>query len=320
MNTDYILFVHGVNTRDLREQPQYADSLFKRLQELTSNGDRNLKKLALYWGDVNIEAETLLLNQLQASPLWQQIWFREFREQQILQFAGDAALYISRHIGSRVVNKLKTTAADAIANPDSSDRLHLVTHSWGTVILFDVLFAARWDNPKVPGHQDVMAIRNGIFGISSKDSNTFQKGIQLASIHTMGSPIAIFTLTDVVPGKDGTDSPSSHDITPNLQKLLENLHAARQGEKLPWINYIHPGDPLAYPLKELMTGLAGDDAKYLDIQDLITHEAGLFDFLTEPFSQTALALLHGGNAHGSYWHSEKVAEEISSVLKPRVSH
>ena len=53
---------------------------------------------------------------------------------------------------------------------------------------------------------------------------------------------------------------------------------------------------------------------------LIAHEAGLFDFLTEPFSQTALALLHGGNAHGSYWHSEKVAEEISSVLKPRVSH
>ena len=104
MNTDYILFVHGVNTRDLREQPQYADPLFERLQELNSKRDRSLKKLALYWGDVNIEAQTLLLNQLQASPLWEQIWFKEFREKQILQFAGDAALYISRYIGSKVVN------------------------------------------------------------------------------------------------------------------------------------------------------------------------------------------------------------------------
>jgi hypothetical protein len=47
---------------------------------------------------------------------------------------------------------------------------------------------------------------------------------------------------------------------------------------------------------------------------LITHEAGIFDFLTEPVSQTALALLHGGDAHGSYWRSKRVAEEISKVL------
>lgn len=142
MATDYILFVHGVNTREVREQPEYAAQLFDRIQKSVSGHKRDVKKVALYWGDVNINAETQLLTTLKSSPLWEQIWFREFREKQLLQFAGDAALYISRHIGSKVVNKLKTQALDALKNHQPDARLHLVTHSWGTVILFDVLFAA----------------------------------------------------------------------------------------------------------------------------------------------------------------------------------
>lgn len=317
MATDYIMFVHGVNTRDVRETPQYADQLFDRLQASASGRGRDLKKVALYWGDVGINLENQLLETLQSSPFWRQVWFREFRERQLLQFAGDAALYISRHMGSKVVNRLKTDALKGIQNPQPGDRLHLVTHSWGTVILFDVLFAGRWNDPKVPAHDDVMAIRDAIFGISGTNPDPHQ-GIQLTSIHTLGSPIAIFSLIDVIPGKDDTagtpSTPSSHDITPNLQKLLENLNEVRKGEKLPWRNYLHPGDPVAYPLNELMSSLVDGDKKYLDIQDVITHEAGLFDFLTEPFSQTALALLHGGDAHGSYFHSEKVVQEIIRVL------
>ncbi|MBV9386838.1 MAG: hypothetical protein JOZ78_10470 [Chroococcidiopsidaceae cyanobacterium CP_BM_ER_R8_30] len=322
MATDYILFIHGVNNREVREQPEYADQFFALMQKSTADRKRDLKKVALYWGDVNKDAEAKLLAQLQSSPLWDQIWFRTFRERQLLQFVGDAALYISSYIGSKVVNVLKTQALQEIKNAQPNDRLHLVTHSWGTVILFDILFADRWDNPKIPGHDDVMAIRDTIFGISGKDPNPLQ-GIQLASIHTMGSPIAIFSLTDVAPGRDNAEgvpsSSSGHDITPKLQLLLERLHQARQGEKLPWRNFVHPGDPVAYPLNELMTSLVDGDKQYLDIADIITHEAGLFDYITEPFSQTALALLHGGDAHGSYWHSEKVVQEISSVLKKGVT-
>lgn len=326
MATDYILFIHGVNTREEREQPEYADGLFQKIereiQNNTANNGRNLKKVALYWGDVNLEAETQLKNQLHASPLWEQMWFREFRNSQLIQFAGDAALYISRYIGSKVVKKLKEGALEAIQNPMPDDRLHMVTHSWGTVILFDVLFAGRWEQKvngnDVPGRDEVMAIRDAIFGISGQNPDA-EQGIQLASIHTMGSPIAIFSLTNVVPGKDDPESPlsqgSGHDITPKLQQLLETIHQERQGKKLPWRNYVHPGDPIAYPLNELMTDLVDGDKKYLDIQDIITHEAGIFDFLNEPVSQTTLALLHGGKAHGSYWDSDKVAQEIGNSIK-----
>jgi sulfur transfer protein SufE len=301
MTTDYILFIHGVNTRDVPEQPEYADSLFKLLQETKPN----LKKIALYWGDVNEKAETDLLKKLKASPLWSQMWFQTFREKQILQFAGDTALYISRGIGAQVVKTLKEQALNRLKNAQPDDRLHLVTHSWGTVILFDILFASRWDD-----NNDVMEIRDTIYGICGKNQNPLQ-GIQVASLHTMGSPVAIFSLMDVSPGKDNTDSSSGHDITPRLQKLLESLYEARKEKKLPWKNYIHPGDPIAYTLEELMSSLVDGDKKYLDIHDMITQEPGLFDFV---IAQTVLALLHGGDAHGSYWHSKKVAQEISSVL------
>ncbi|YAF94487.1 MAG: hypothetical protein AB3A66_18035 [Nodularia sp. CChRGM 3473] len=311
MATDYILFIHGVSIREQGEA-RYADQLFKQLQNNTGDrqsragGDRQLKKIALYWGDVNDQEQKNLRTKLKASSLWEQMWFRTFREQQIIQFAGDAALYISRHVGSKVVNRLKTQAAEGLKNIQPDDCVHLVTHSWGTVILFDILFASRWDEPRLPAHQDVMDIREAIYGINPNPD----KGIKIASIHTMGSPIAIFTLTNVV--ADSNDSRSSHDITPKLQDLLESLYTARNGKKLPWTNYVHPGDPIAYPLKELMTDLVDGGTKYLDIKDVMIQDRGFVEFFT---AQSLLPLLNGGKAHGSYWENNKVAQEISSVLK-----
>jgi hypothetical protein len=36
--------------------------------------------------------------------------------------------------------------------------------------------------------------------------------------------------------------------------------------------------------------------------------------LTEPVSQTVLALLHGGDAHASYWQSQEVAQKIAEEI------
>jgi hypothetical protein len=319
MATDYIMFIHGVNNRQTGETPGYAQELIERIEERLGDRQKSIKFIPLYWGYVNRESEINLLQQLKNSPLWEQMWFREFRETQLVQFAGDAALYISRYIGSKVVKALKKGALEALQNPHPDDRLHLVTHSWGTVILFDILFAGRWEQKvngrDVPGRDEVMAIRDAIYGISGHNPDALL-GIKLASIHTMGSPIAIFNLMNVTPENGAPEGTSSgHDITPRLRQLLENLHQERQRQKLPWRNYVHPGDPIAYPLTELMTDLVDGEKKYLDIKDLITYEAGISDVLTAPISQTTLALLHGGKAHGSYWRSNEVAQEISSAIK-----
>ena len=38
------------------------------------------------------------------------------------------------------------------------------------------------------------------------------------------------------------------------------------------------------------------------------------DFLSEPFSHTLFALLHGGEAHLSYWQSDSVAKHIARAI------
>jgi hypothetical protein len=165
-----------------------------------------------------------------------------------------------------------------------------------------ILFAKRWDDPEIPAFNSVQAIRRSIFGVQPETKS----GIPIASIHTMGSPIALFSLLDV--------QESGHDLTPKLEELLKSLCDNLQGNKLPWRNYIHPGDPVAWPLDPLLFGLLKGVENCVDIQDVVTHNADLSDFLTQPFSQTFLALLHGGDAHGSYWTSQEVVKEITKIL------
>jgi hypothetical protein len=302
MATDYILFIHGVNTRDKQEQPTYADQLFQLIQKGVGSS-LTLKKITLYWGDIGQEAQDKLVRSFRQSSAWNQLWFRDFRTNQLLQFAGDAALYLSRTVGSQVVQRLKEQALQGIQgyNPQE-DRLHLVTHSWGTVILFDILFAERWTFDYVPGQQDVKAIRNFLFGLSP----TPNTGIRLASINTMGSPIALFSLLHV--------NGSSHDFQPLLEQLLMNLYNMR-GRQLPWVNFIHPGDPVAWPLETVLFDSLEEQKKYLDLTDFVNKNEDLTDMIFQRLSQRILALIHGGNAHSSYWQSKQVADRIVQTIK-----
>jgi hypothetical protein len=135
--TDYIVFIHGVNTRTRIEQPDYAEDLIRSIDKELPN--LNLKQIPLYWGNVGLTQENNLLQKLKESDAWDRLWFKDFRSAQLMQFVGDAALYISRHVGSKVVQRLaEQIKANLPDQPREEDRLHLITHSWGTVILFDV--------------------------------------------------------------------------------------------------------------------------------------------------------------------------------------
>jgi hypothetical protein len=325
MATDFMLFIHGVNTRSEGTQPTYANTLINLIKQTTP-----IAPLVVYWGNVNDQEEEQLRKGYQASGIWDKLWFRDLREQQLVRFAGDAALYLSRAIGAKVA----ALVAEQIAKLKACtavDRLHLVTHSLGTIILFDLLFSARWDREETSGHDCVMDIRDAIYGVTGNVPDPKQ-GIRLGSITTMGSPIGIFSLMrEDPPAVDAKSDPgeatSMDDITPRLRKLLEYLHQELRGSKLPWRNFVHPGDPIASPLEGILPHMIDEDMRYIDIQDSLVpadlaevfKEPGpkaLLDLVAEPFMQTAFAILDGGNAHSSYWQSPRVAECITQLIQP----
>ncbi len=316
MPTDHVLFIHGVNTQKEGPQPNYADALFDLIQNYSNHAPaRTLRKVALYWGDVGKDEEQNLLETYQASSIWKKLWFRQFREIQLMRIIGDGALYISRCCGSKIADALEQQILAGLSGFDSEkDCLHVVTHSMGTVILFDMLFSARWDPSYAPGHDSVTTIRNLFFGVSPNPT----QGIRLSSISTMGSPIGFFSLIDFDrtihdPQDKQGNIICTHDITPRLEKFLDSLRI-ELGKKLPWYNFIHPGDPIAYPLEKLLPQLVDGKSQYINVQDILTHPTSLTDLLTAPWSQTIFALLDGGEAHGSYWRSDQVAQQIAQAI------
>ncbi|MEX0268092.1 hypothetical protein AB3R30_03015 [Leptolyngbyaceae cyanobacterium UHCC 1019] len=316
MQTDYVLFIHGVNTRSEPSFRQDAQRLFERIQSSVNNSSRTLKPIYLFWGNVSEEATSLLLEGLQASPKWSDFWFQKLRTEQILPFVGDAALYLSRHISANLVRQISDQALDQIGltldelkSPPNrgqlkGDRLHLVTHSWGTVILFDILFAPRWEATEVEPEtrQNIENIRTGFFGLGFQENQDF--GIPVASIHTMGSPISLFSLINAAGGR-------SFNLTPKLKELLESIYAQRRNKPLPWRNYAHPGDPIAYPLAGLLPILLESAQNTVQIEDIVIPT----NFLMKPFNQTMLPLINGGDAHGSYWKSKEVATAIAQAIQ-----
>ena len=319
MDTDYVLFIHGVNTR----HPIYADKLFDGIKNYVMNAGkppRDLKKVALYWGDVTVEEENKLLEQYQASDAWNSIWYQKLRSGMLLQFTGDVALYTSRFVGAKVARKLAEEAEQGLGalhgrNPDTGDRLHLVAHSLGTVILFDLFFSSRW-TPPAPGYQYAMALRDVVYGIeSSRQDGTepdWSSGICLASITTMGSPIGLFRLMDAGPSdRDHLDN--THDITPHLQRMLKRLKN-KLGGTLPWLNFIHPGDPLATPLNPLILTMVDPAGEYIAVQDILVRTRGLLDGISWLVRRRSLALLDAGGAHLSYLFSKHALKDVAARI------
>lgn len=317
MPTDYILFNHGVDTREKSPRPDYASPLFELIRQCYPPGtERTPKKIALYWGDVVTSLEQTLLETYQTAHIWQDLWFQDFREKQIMQFIGDGALYLSRYCSAKVAEALLREAKQGLSNYNAAeDRVHIVTHSMGTIILFDILFSARWDE-KVPGHDCVRMIRDMIYGVPPHPD----EGILIGSISTMGSPIGFFSLTDVNKSmQDAKDSAGNiictHDITPRLQLFLAHLHQRLGEKKLPWYNFVHPGDPVAYPLEKLLPQLVDEQSNYIEVRDILVNLTTLSDYCAALVRKKFFAVMHTRGAHHSYWQSTQVAKQIYNAIQ-----
>lgn len=343
MGKDFIIFLHGVNTRDWKEYPTYADPLIELLKREQQKTHLDLEMLPLYWGDVYDNLELELREQWKQSSSWDTLGFQNIRAKQLLQFTGDGALYTSRRAGILVVEKLHAQLLKTFGpGPyDPDDCFHLVTHSMGTVILFDILFSTRWEPRYAGGYRGVEEIRELVYGLEPNPEN----GVRLSSIHTMGSPISLFTLmlstgkTALAPHDmpEQEHIPSTHDILPGLARLLDHLP---QGH-IPWYNYIHPEDPVASPLERVLPSILENNHQSKPsvqtslqvhdiplpspvspilkaIADLRYRGTGRINRIYTYCSdllQTGETVFLGRSAHGKYWHSPLVAHNIIDTIQ-----
>lgn len=127
----------------------------------------------------------------------------------------------------------------------------------------------------------------------------------------MGSPLALFSLLNISGNVNGV---STHDLTPDLRRFLQNLYNLRK-KPLNWRNFSHPGDPIAYPLEGVMSMLLDGSTDYVNTQDVITDKGNIFN---RPFSQRLIPLIWGGEAHGSYWDNPLVGKTISEVIQAAI--
>lgn len=323
MAKDYILFLHGVNVREFPDAlddpnfPVFANTLFNLIQRSLNDNRFTLEKIPIYYGDINMHEERTLLEIYQRSSAWRDFWFRHVRETLLLQIIGDIALYISPSIGTKIVERIRTVLVSIqreLRDRQEEGRLHLVCHSLGTIILFDILFASRWDDRQVPGYDCIQEMRETLCGLG----DNIREGIHVASINTMGSPIALFSLLNRHSDQQNEQelvAKNRHDIRPRLQQFLQALSQDRGGKPLPWWNFAHPGDPLASPLATLVPELVDREGRYLAVHDMMTLSQSLEDRFTESFSQSPAALILGRSAHHSYWNSSKVADRIARTIK-----
>lgn len=298
---DYLLFIHGVSIREKREPSEYATELFNLVKKHLPT--KNLVEIPLYWGDITEGDLKLLEQKWESSATWRKLWFQNFRKNQLLRFVGDAALYISRTVGAHAVQAMYIQAAKSLNgfNPHE-DRLHIVAHSWGAVILFDILFASRWDEPNQPGIDAVKKIRRFVYGVPDEvgKKENIENGLKIASIHTMGSPLALYQLL--------ADPGSSHGVGKGLNDML----ACYGNKGLIWRNFLHPGDPITHPFETVLPTLL-NDSRLVDIHDLVVPLRGLEYFLL-PLAQFWFSLAYGGKAHGSYFDSNFIATEIAKSI------
>jgi hypothetical protein len=204
--TDFVLYIHGANVR----KPDYAKRMDAHMKKKLG---KRVKTTSVYWGDVSDKAEETVLAQWRSSPIWRSMWFPDFRAKMMLQLIGDSTIYISRALGVAVVERIFEAVKSTFKDREKGDRLHLVTHSWGAVILLDLLFAPRWTEKDNPGYEHVHDLRNAMFGMGHNAG----EGVLLASITTMGSPMSLFSLMD---GSSSGFGSSSHDITGQYPDVL----------------------------------------------------------------------------------------------------
>ena len=283
-----VWFLHGASVR----QPTYADPLRTRLIEEFTTRDRSIPEFySSFWGDALGSTEALwdwVQQDLEAFK-WDHptvdlddvFHYRQRREQLISGFFNDIFNYLNPQQGKEVRRRVAMQLLNSLAEVPFEEDLHLVAHSLGSVILWDILFSDNF----APG-DPAFYVRSVIKGLSSASEG---RKVKLRSITTLGSPILFF-----------------NRVLNIDEQRLKQLATRYTAAPLRWVNIIHASDIFAYPIR---SSLELDDSP-LFFRDKYLGER---NFLKKSIGDVTMALGLVSD-HSRYWQSRRAANLVAANL------
>lgn len=289
-----VFFIHGVATR----QDGYADELIEKIRgEFHQRRQPYPYFYCSRWGGVldntpqlwNCVQQDLrdfqTKHEIDIGEVFQYIQYREFC---IDKFFGDLFTYLNSDYGWEIRKIIALQLLEFLKKHPDQDELHIVAHSLGGVILWDILFSDKF-KPNDPAFY----IRSVIKGLSNS-KGTHQVG--LGSITTMGTPLLLFNLM--------------LGISPKMLKLFASKYT---GKPLGWVNIIHASDVLAYPIR---ASFNIDSENGIFLRDKFIASHNLWKKVSQPLGGLAgLSMAKGlESAHKSYWSRSRVARLVTANI------
>ncbi len=284
-----VWFMHGASVRRVT----YADGVRSRLiQDFSMRGLAIPEFYSCFWGDILGSTNTVWEGVEQDLSLlsWEQplvdvddlFHYRQRREQLVSGFFNDIFNYLNSLQGKAARKAIALQFLNCISEMPFEEDLHIVAHSLGSVILWDMLFSDAY-GPNDPAFY----LRKVLKGLAPAGSG---RKLTLRSVTTLGSPLLFF----------------NRALNIDSQRL-QQFAGRYTAEPLRWVNVIHASDIFAYPLRASL-GLADTSLYFKD------HYLGDRNFLKKNVGDLAMALGVVSD-HSSYWQSRRVARLVSANLR-----
>lgn len=293
-----VFFIHGVATRDVKYSNSLVDGIKKEFNQI----DQKLPYFyTSFWGHVlndfnkiwnHIDEDLNSLEQRNPGVSTKEAFrYRQFREGLISEFAGDMFTYMNEKQGREVRQLICDQLLKFVENHPEEEEIHIIAHSLGTVILWDILFSDKFED-RDPAHV--------IRGVLSKQRGDESGRVSLSSITTMGSPILFFNAMLGIDAKD-------------IEQKIRDYTSG----KIKWLNIVHASDIIAYPLS---TSLNLSDKSSLIFRDqFVCKDANLLETAARKINQQEVALVASTvDAHNSYWKLPEVSQSIANQVVSQV--
>ncbi|HEY9649046.1 MAG TPA: hypothetical protein V6C95_00175, partial [Coleofasciculaceae cyanobacterium] len=246
-----VFFIHGVATQNVKYAHPLEELIRDEFQKInqpypyfySSFWASVLRDVGKIWNYIDQDLQELQKDNPQAD-LHDIFRYQKFRKDFLFEFFGDAFTYLNSERGAKIRELIANQLEDFINRNPSETELHIVCHSLGTVILWDILFSDKFQPDDA-----AFKIRSMIEGLEGSDGI---RKVYLKSITTMGSPILLFNMM----------------LGISAEKLYSFAKAYENDQPLKWINIIHSSDIIAYPLR---SSLGKDLSNTLKFQDKYIH-------------------------------------------------